>query len=391
MVKDQYSRWKAILIPAIVAQSVTIAGGLATGREAMEYAGKYGAYGMIIIGIFAVGMIGMSIAIYEFSRLHQVYDYTSLIQKLIGRGWIIFEIVYIFMAMVILAAVASAAGNIASESLGIPNVIAVIALLVVSGTVMYRGRETIEQFKTVGSALLYIGYISIAIISIMYAPDNVVSVFTSVNTSAVDANLTDAVISGLIYTGLLLSIFPPVLHTLDYQTTREEAVTSGVVTGILVVVPFLLIYLSMMAFYPSNEIVEAPVPLFKMLQQTSGYYVIAAYSILVGWTLIESAVGHSYAVIDRVDKNIEAINFGPLEQINSINQGQKGVLGLAFLLSTLLLSRVGIVNLVGTYYRILAYLFILLFGLPLLTIGVYSIINTSPSAQPVSSDDSTAD
>ncbi|WP_339105862.1 hypothetical protein [Haloterrigena salinisoli] len=387
MAKDQYSRWKAILIPAIVAQSVTIAGGLATGREVMEYAGQYGAYGSIVIAVFAVGMITMSVIIYEFARIFKTYDYGSFMQRLIGKGWILFEFVYVIIALVILAAVASAAGSISADILGVPSFLAVTALLAVSGVVMYRGREAIERFKTVGSALLYVGYIVVAIVSLSYAPGNVTAVFTSMNTSAVDASLTDAVVSGLVYTGLLLTIFPPVLHTLDYQQTRSEAVLSGVVTGVMVVVPFLLVYISMMAFYPSSEIVGAEVPLFNMLQEASGFYIIVGYSLLIGWTLIESAVGHSYAVMDRVDKNIKEINIGSLEKIDGISQQQKGALGLGFLLTALLLSRVGIITLVGTYYRILAYMLIALFGLPLLTVGIYNIVNTDPKKQPVPTSD----
>ena len=40
-----------ILLPGIVLQSVLMGGGYATGREIIEYGGKFGAYGLSLIHI----------------------------------------------------------------------------------------------------------------------------------------------------------------------------------------------------------------------------------------------------------------------------------------------------------------------------------------------------
>lgn len=86
---------KRILLPGIILQSVLIGGGYATGREIIEYGGKFGASGWICgIAIFLGFSIITTLSI-EACRQWKVYDYKSLVKKLIGPGWIAYEIVYL--------------------------------------------------------------------------------------------------------------------------------------------------------------------------------------------------------------------------------------------------------------------------------------------------------
>jgi uncharacterized membrane protein YkvI len=305
----------------------------------------------------------------------KTYDYKSFMEGLLWRGWPLFDALYIVMATVVLAVVASATGNILGDLWGVPYTPAVAAVIVVTGTVIYLGRQTIERFKEVGTAALYLGYVLFAVVSITYAPDNIVAVFTSWNTAAVDATLVDSIRSGVVYAGIWLIVFPAVLYTLDYQETRREAVLSGFVTGVMVGVPFLLTYLSMMAYYPNEAVIGAPVPWLEMLQRADASWIIGYYGLVVGWTLVESAVGFTHAIIDRVDAHVGEVRFGPLDGIDGLSSTQSSALAVGYLLAALLLSRVGIIALVGTYYTIMSYMFMVLLVVPLVTVGLYRLAN----------------
>src|SRR5882757_3703559 len=93
------SRLRRILLPGIILQSVLIGGGYATGREIVEYGGKFGASGWISGLAIFFGFSLISILSIEACRQWNVYDYKSLLKKLIGKGWIAYEIVYLLLAI----------------------------------------------------------------------------------------------------------------------------------------------------------------------------------------------------------------------------------------------------------------------------------------------------
>lgn len=97
----------------------------------------------------------------------------------------------------------------------------------------------------------------------------------------------------------------------------------------------------------------------------------------MGWTLVETSVGLIHALLDRVDENIEDVAIGPLEGLEGLSKIQSGGLAVGILVGALLLSRVGIIALVAQGYTMMAYFFIALFALPLLTVGVLRIRNPS--------------
>ena len=367
--------WRGILLPAIVAQSIGIAGGFTTGREVMEYAGQFGANGIYTVAILVIGLGLVGAVAYEFARIFHTYDYKNFMSGLIWKGWPLFDLLYIVMATVVLAVVASATGNILQDVWGIPYTPAVAAVIAITGVVIYLGRHWIERFKEYGTTALYIGYLLFAVVALMYAPDNVASVFANWDTSAAEGGTMAAIESGFVYAGIWLIVFPAVLFTLDYLETQREALLAGFTTGVMVGIPFLLTYLAMMAYYPAEGVVEAPVPWLEMLQRADATWVVGYYGLVVGWTLVESAVGFSHAIIDRVDEDIREIDYGFFDDWDGLSSVQKAGLAVAFLLAALLLSRVGIITLVGTYYTVMAYLFALLLVVPLFTVGLYRIAN----------------
>ena len=104
------------LLPGIVAQSVLIGGGYATGREVVQYAARFGAMGWIgVLGVF-IGFTVMNIAVFELARTYQTYDYRSLIKQVIWKFWPAFDISYIVLATIIIAIMASATGNIVEQT-----------------------------------------------------------------------------------------------------------------------------------------------------------------------------------------------------------------------------------------------------------------------------------
>lgn len=146
---------KRIFLPGIILQSVLIGGGYATGREIVEYGAKFGASGWVSgIAIF-LGFSLMSILAMEASRLWHVYDYKSMLKKMIGPGWIAYEIVYLLLAILIIAVMASAAGEILHSTVGFNRWVGVLIIIVLVGFLNYKGEVVIAKLETLGTIALF--------------------------------------------------------------------------------------------------------------------------------------------------------------------------------------------------------------------------------------------
>ena len=126
----------------------------------------------------------------------------------------------------------------------------------------------------------------------------------------------------------------------------------------------------------SGRVIEAKVPWLVMLDGLGGPWVLVLFGLVVGWTLVETSVGSIHAVVDRLEKNIDDLPAPLARRIGGFSRWNRAGIAVVILGSSLLLSRFGIIALVGQGYRYLAYGFIALFAVPLLTVGVYRIIKS---------------
>ncbi|MFB6299096.1 MAG: hypothetical protein ABEH65_02430 [Halobacteriales archaeon] len=366
----------SIILPAIILQSVLIGGGYATGREVVAYGAKFGSAGLLAIGAIWLGFTVMSILVFEFSRIFETYDYKEYVKNIIWKGWPLFDVLFAVMATVVIAVMASAAGNIMEQTVGIPYFAGIVGIIIIVAALTYFGASLIERFKTAGTAFLYAAYILFGFIVLSSVWGDVTATFAAADTSYVtDASLPAVLSSGALYVGYNLAIFPAVFFALHRQESRKETVTSGILAGVMMTAPYLLTYLCLMGFYPQESVMGASVPWLPMLRSVAGPAVIAFYGIVIGWTLVETAVGAIHAIIDRIDADIERMEMGRFADADGLTRIQSGLLGGGILVVATLLSRFGIIALVAQGYTIMAYFFIALFAVPTLTIGIVRIVN----------------
>lgn len=366
----------SLVLPALILQSVLIGGGYATGREIVEFGAKFGAAGWLSVVAIFLGFTVMAILTFELARVFEVYDYKNFISELIWKFWPLFDLLFLVMAVLVIAIMAAAAGEIVEQTVGVPYLVTIVAIILVVGVLTYYGARIIEEFKTFGTGLLYLGYVVFGLAVLIPLWGDVSATFAAWETGYVADASTGAVLqSGILYVGYNLVVFPAVFFALHRQATRRETVFAGVLAGLLMTIPFALTYLALMAFYPAENVMGAGVPWLPMLESVGGGWLVLLYGIVVGWTLIETSVGLIHAVITRIDANIEDIQVAMFDDVEGLSRMQRGGLGAGILVGALLLAQVGIIPLIAQGYTLMAYFFLALFALPLLTVGVYRIIN----------------
>lgn len=365
LMEGKYGRY---ILPAVILQSVLMGGGYTTGREIVEFGAKYGALGWLAgVAIFA-GFTIMSILMFEFARKFKVFDYRLLVKELIGPLWFLYDIVYLLLAILIIAIIASATGEILGMTLGLNYWVGVILIIAVVGILNFYGKGLIERFKTLGTVLLMLGYIIFAILVISTTWEGAVEVLRSGDTSFMPGKVSIfAVIwTGVLYVGYNLAVYPAALFTIKRQISRKDAIIAGFFSGLLMTFPWFLTYISLLGHYPNEDVLGSTVPWLVMLE---GFpiIVIVIFGFVVGWTLIETASGMIHAFIDRLESQLKDM------QSKELNAKQKGGIAVGALILAVLLAQVGIIDLIAKGYTIMAYGMIIVFALPLLTIGVYKM------------------
>ena len=356
-------------LPGAILQSVLIGGGYATGREIVEYGAKFGAYGWVAGAAAFLGFVIVCMLSFEFIRLYKLYDFKSFMKEMAGPLYYAFDFIYMIFMVIIIAVMASAAGSVVEKMTGLNYWYGVTGITVIVGILNFYGSRAIEYFDTVRTVVLCVGYLIFSAVVILAHSGNIGDVFASGNISYLSHTTVSAAFwSGILYMGYNLVVLPASFFTIKRQDSRKEAVVSSVIAGFLMMIPWFLTYFSVMAFYPDKTVLDAPVPWFVMMENSGvPMWLFAVFGFIMAWTLITTATGVIHAMLERVDRGLQDRGKSPLTRYN------KGGLTLFILILSVVLAQVGIIDLIAKGYQALAYAFIAVFLLPLLTIGVYKI------------------
>lgn len=357
------------LLPGIILQSVLIGGGYATGREIMEYGAKFGALGWWSGLATFLGFSIVSVLSFELIRLYKLYDFKSFIQAIAGPLYRVFDVVYVLFMVIIIAVMSSATGSVVEQMTGLNYWIGVIGITIIVGILNFYGEKVISYFETFGTIALYIGYICFSVLVISTHSDNIGRVLSAGDFSYTpDATVGFALWTGILYMAYNLVVFPASFFTIRRQENRKQSVISGIIAGLLMTLPWFLTYFAIMGYYPEKSVVEAPVPWVVMMQGSGApNWMLVLFGFVMGWTLVETATGIIHAMIERIERSREQAGKP------AMTRQFRGGATIGILCVSILFSKVGIIDLIAQAYNALAYAFILLFLLPLLTVGVYKI------------------
>jgi len=354
--------WSALIV-AIVVQSVWIGGGFGSGREIVEFIGRYGVNGLIAI---VIGAIFLFIALYlsfEVSRVFRAYDYRTWSKQFLWRFWPIFDILYIIMAWIVIAVVGAAAGFMISDIVGIPFPVAAAIVIIIVGLLHFFGRRALEAFWVIGTIGLYAMYI-ILWIYVLYAKGG--ESITNISAGLSQGTLWNATWDGFRYTMYNLVVVIPALAFVDRFKSRMESVIASIVAVLLVYGAATVTWLCFMAYYP--KVIDMTVPWYEILKELGAGWVLAVYIFWIFYTLIETSLGMIYGIVRRVDAHLRVYGRG-------LTRSTEALLAGISILIAIVTAQVGLVALVAKGYGTMAYGFLLFYFLPLLIIGLIRLRN----------------
>ncbi|MEM6999228.1 MAG: hypothetical protein AAF529_00485 [Pseudomonadota bacterium] len=353
------------LLPGAMLQSVVIAGGYGTGREVVEYFTGQGMYsgvlGMLVAVVVLAAVFVLSL---DLARSYQVFDYRNFFKVLLGRGWVLYEILVILLVMLVLAVIGSAAGEILATEIGLPAWAGAGLMLLAVTVLVFFGREWVTRAMAYWSVYLYVVFLAYLVAVLWQMGDAIGSGFAASTESGAWAT------RGAQYTFYNMTAIPVILYCAMAIETRRQAIVAGIVGAIIAVAPALMLHVSFAAFYP--EIVAESLPIYTVFSLLNISVLKFAYLLMLFGTFVETGAGNIQGFIERID--------AWWRESHEVGLSRWHHAGVAILAMSLAggLSFFGIVNLIAAGYGTLAWGFLLVYAIPLFTVGILRLRSVDP-------------
>jgi uncharacterized membrane protein YkvI len=362
------SAWQRYFLPAFTFMAVVIGGGYATGRELVEFfmpAGPVGGLlGMAVTALLWSVIFALSL---EFARATQSFDYRSFFRQLLGRGWVLFEISFLALLLIILAVLGAASGEIAADVLGAPPWSGTVTFLAFVALLAWLGTQAIEVFFSAWGVLLVIAYASFMAVCLSVFGADIEATF-----AAADGVGSGWLRGGVTYAGYNIMVMPVILFCARHQRRRREALVAGALAGPVAIIPAVVFYVAMLAQYP--EIRDAPIPLQALLHALEVPWLTVAMQVAIFGTLVQTGIGVLHGFNERL--------LG--QRADSDATGMRGarlMISVALaLIAMLLATRIGLIDLIARGYGLLAWVVIAIYALPLVTVGAWRIFARPPAS-----------
>lgn len=354
--------WRAYLLPGLIFQSVIIGGGYATGRELVEFFMPLGPIGGLL-GLLTAGAVFALVmgTAYEFARVTGTHDYRSFCRELLGPGWVLYEVAYVALVILILAVVGAAAGELVHRVTALPALSGTMAMMLLVGLLTFYGSSLIAAVLALWSVLLYAVYLTLFTETFASQGDHITHVLAGGGNAGVGAWS----LAGLRYAGYNISL-PAVLFCMTLLQTRRQAIGAGIMTGVIAVLPAIAFFTAMLSQYPG--IADEPVPALALMSTLQSPWLVGLFQLVVFGTFVETGAGLLHSINERID--VQARERGhPLPR-----WARPAVAAGLLLLSIYGATAVGIVDLIARGYGLLSWVFIAVLIIPLMTLGLWRIL-----------------
>ncbi len=352
--------YKKYLLPGFVFQSIVIGGGYGTGRELVEFFLTQGPLDGYLGMLLATLIWGVILALgFELARMGRHYDYRTFLSAILGRAWVAFDVLYVLSVLLTVAVVGSASGELLHALLGWPRLAGTLLMIALVVLLLYWGSNLIEQVFSVWSFVLYAVYL-ILIVLVLRQHGH-----TIVETAGLREPNSSWVLAGLRYGAYNLAALPAMLFSVRHIETRREALTAGMLAGLIAMFPGALIYTAFLAHYP--DIVKEAIPAALVLSELHWPSFELMFQIVLFGTFIETGTGMIHGFNERIA--------GALKERGRVmtHTHRLGIACIVLIISVWLADRIGLIGLISKGYGLITWGYWIFFLLPVLVVGCWKI------------------
>ncbi len=349
------------LLPGFVFQSIVVGGGYGTGRELVQFfltQGPLGGYLGMIVATLVWGLI-LSLG-FELARMQRHFDYRTFTKGLLGRGWLAFEVLYVLSAVLTIAVVGSAAGELSAQMFGSAPLIGTLIAVAAVAFFAFWGSALIEKFFSFWSFALYAVYIAmIAFVAPKFGGE-------IARNAGVMTPDSEWLVWGLKYAAYNMAALPAMLFVVRHLESRRDSMIAGFVAGLIGMFPGALIYTALLAFYPG--ILEQSIPANFVLDRLDMPVFQLLFQIVLFGTFIETGTGMIHGYNERIAGFLA-------ERGETLTHWRRlAIASVILFVSVWLADRFGLIALIERGYGMITYGYWLIFLAPILAVGFWKIV-----------------
>lgn len=359
--------FKRFLLPGFAFKALVIGGGYATGRELAQYFMPSGPRGGLL-GMLLTMLLWSAVCAITFLLAHSTAsrDYGAFFRHLLGPLWFLFDIAFACLVLVLLSVFGASAGAIGAAVFHLPLIVGTLALIVGIAVVAGFGADSVERLFKYVTIFLYTVYALFMLLCLAKFHRMIGESFATQRTVA------GWWIGGATYASYNVVAAVAILPVLRHLTSRRDALVAGLLSGPLGMWPGLVFFICMSAFYPQIARVTLPSDFMLLRLHLPVFRVV--FQIMIFAALLESGTGIVHALNERLAAILAA------QRRRLTTHGRLAVSGAVLLVSIFVAARFGLVALIARGYRALAYVFLLVYILPLLTYGLWRVLPRRPGS-----------
>lgn len=359
-------KWYYILAIAFSYTVAIFGGAFASGRETMQFFGRFGSAGFwgAVVALVLFAYFGMVALV--TTRQWQTFNYKSYALKLYkefmpesvaSKAYWAFEVSYLFLCILILGIITATLASMFVSELGIPYGLAITIVAGIILVVVSFGADIIRAFNFTITWVLLLA--AVIVLAIAFKPISGQS--WSVITSGVGPGGAGWLVSSILYVSYNLMGVIMITSLAEPLKEKFGAIAAGLIGGIGVGVLIIFEFMCCMAYYP--QIVEEVLPLWAVCSKTGSTLARVAYDFILTGAILTTGIAVTYPPVKRFKE--------PL--IRKLGAGKERLSG--FLLSLLLiliglgLSIFGLIPLVAKGFTTMGWVFTVVFLVPLLIWG----------------------
>jgi uncharacterized membrane protein YkvI len=285
---------------------------------------------------------------------------------MLGRYWIIFEIIFLFYLLIVLAVIGAAAGEYLKNSFKLPYMVGVALMLASVGFLTFKGTGLIEKFLSIWSFVLYAIYIVFLIAAfVKFGPD--------IRRAFAESEIKPGwVLAASKYAFYNLANVMGVFFCLRHIETRKEAVTAGILAGVIGILPGLFFFIAIVSHYPA--VVSETLPSIFVFGKLGMPIIFVLFQIMLFGTLVETGTALIHSVNERINSAMRA-------KAKELPRRMRPIVAVAMLSVAVVVSVFGLRELIR-FYGATGWGFLFTYLIPLATIGLYKIIKSRNTRVP---------
>ena len=161
-----------------------------------------------------------------------------------------------------------------------------------------------------------------------------------------------------------MAVILAVVYTLRHCDTGKEAFKSGIIAGFIGIIPGIILFIAMCAFYP--QIIDEELPIAYMIDKMGMPWLQYVFQIVLFGTLIETGSGLIYSITDRFETAMRVKGKEPAKWFTP-------VMAIALLALGCIIAQFGLTALIAKGYGAAAWIMFIVYCIPMLTLGTYKI------------------